>query len=150
MAGRSGIGPITLIDASDLDTRIAGEAHGFDATRHMEEKEVRRTDRFTHFAVAALEQGLAQSGMKVTPANTDRVSCIIGSAIGGIQTYTRENEVLIDRGPHFVSPFFVPAITVNAPAAYIAMARANNPYGDGKATGRIVSACERLLAGCRN
>jgi beta-ketoacyl-acyl-carrier-protein synthase II len=121
VAGRSGIGPITLFDASDLDVRFAGEAHGFDPLLVVDEKEARRNDRFTLFAIAATEQALAQSGLRLTEATAEKVGVVIGSAIGGIWTYTRENGVFEGRGPKWVSPFLIPAITVDAPAVQLAL-----------------------------
>jgi len=119
--GRSGVGPITLFDTSDFEVRIAGEVKGFDPSEYMDEREARRTDRFTQFAVAALREALATSRFEVGAANAAEVAVIVGSAIGGIRTYTRDNEVLIERGPKGVSPFLIPAITVDAPSVQIAL-----------------------------
>lgn len=119
--GQSGIGPITLFDASDLEVRIAGEAHGFEPTNYMSAKDARRADRFTQFAIAALEQALAQSGLVIDDHNATDVGVIAGSGVGGIWTYSREFEVLRDKGPRRVSPFLVPMITVDVPAVQIAL-----------------------------
>ena len=121
IAGKSGIGPIMLFDTSDLEVRIAGEASGFDPLQFMDEKEARRIDRFSQFAVAALREALGQSGFVFTKDNAHDVAVIVGSAIGGIRTYTRENEVLETKGPKWVSPFLIPAITVDAPSVQIAI-----------------------------
>ncbi|MFI5165788.1 MAG: beta-ketoacyl-ACP synthase II [Thermoanaerobaculales bacterium] len=121
VAGRSGIGPITLFDTTGFDVRIAGEVKGFDPTNFMDEKDARRTDRFTQFAVAALAEALVTSSFRVTETNAAEVAVMVGSAIGGIRSYTRENEVLIERGPKWVSPFLIPAITVDAPSVQIAL-----------------------------
>jgi 3-oxoacyl-[acyl-carrier-protein] synthase II len=121
VAGRSGIGPITLFDTSDLEVKFGGEAHGFDPLAFVEEKEARRNDRFTLFAIAALKEALAQSGLVIDERTADEVGVIVGSAIGGIWSYTREQGVLDTRGPKAVSPFLIPAITVDAPAVQIAL-----------------------------
>jgi beta-ketoacyl-acyl-carrier-protein synthase II len=121
IAGRSGIGPITCFDASGFGVRIAGEVHGFDPAVFMDPKEARRTDRFTQFALAALEQALAQSGLVVEDDFAHEVGVIIGSGVGGIDTYTRELNVLNQKGPHRVNPFLIPTITVDVPAVYCAM-----------------------------
>jgi 3-oxoacyl-[acyl-carrier-protein] synthase II len=121
VAGRSGIGPITLFDTSDLDVKIGGEAHGFDPLRWVDEKEARRNDRFTLFALAAAQDALAQSRLVVDEHIADRVGVITGSGIGGIWTYTRELEVLNSRGPKAISPFLIPAITIDAPAVQLAL-----------------------------
>lgn len=121
VAGRSGIAPITLFDTSGFGVRIAGEAHGFDPTDYMSAKDARRADRFSQFAIAALEEALAQSGLVVDEYNSHDVGTIVGSAVGGIATYTRELDALRDKGPRRVSPFLVPMITVDIPAVQVAM-----------------------------
>lgn len=119
--GRSGIRPITLFDTTEFQVTIAGEAHGFDATNYMPAKEARRADRFTQFAIAALQEALAQSGLEVTSHNAHDVGVIVGSGIGGIITYTVELDILREKGPRRVSPLLVPMITVDVPAVQIAL-----------------------------
>jgi len=119
--GRSGIRPITLFDTTEFQVTIAGEAHGFDATDYMPAKEARRADRFTQFAIAALEEAMAQSGLEVTSHNAHDVGVIVGSGIGGIITYTVELDILREKGPRRVSPLLVPMITVDVPAVQIAL-----------------------------
>lgn len=121
IAGRSGIAPITLFDASDLDVRIAGEVRGFDPTNYMSAKEARRADRFTQFAIAALGEALAQSGLVISEHNAHDVGVIVGSGVGGIWTYSREFDVLREKGPRRVNPFLIPMITVDAPAVQVAL-----------------------------
>jgi 3-oxoacyl-[acyl-carrier-protein] synthase II len=121
VTGKSGIGPITLFDASDMEVQIAGEAHGFEPTDYMPAKDARRADRFTQFAIAALEQAMAQSELAVDEHNATDIGVIAGSGVGGIWTYSREFDVLRDKGPRRVSPFLVPMITVDVPAVQIAL-----------------------------
>jgi beta-ketoacyl-acyl-carrier-protein synthase II len=120
-AGRSGIGPITLFDSSDLDVHFAGEAHGFDPLNYMSAREARRTDRFAQFAVAALSQALAQSGLVVDQSNAHDIGVVAGSGVGGMTTYNRELNILRDKGPRRVSPVLIPMITVDVPAVHIAL-----------------------------
>ena len=119
--GRSGIGPITLFDTSDLDVTIAGEAHGFDPLEFMSAKDARRADRFAQFIIAALDQALAQSDLEITEDNADDIGVVAGSGIGGIDTYTDEFHKLYDQGPRRVSPFLVPMITIDVAAVQIAL-----------------------------
>jgi len=119
--GRSGIGPITVFDTSDFQVHFGGEPHGFDPLDHMSAREARRTDRFAQYAIAALEQALAQSGLSIDEHNAHDIGVIVGTGIGGIQTYTRELEVLRTKGPRRVSPILVPMITVDVPAVRIAL-----------------------------
>jgi beta-ketoacyl-acyl-carrier-protein synthase II len=121
IAGRSGIAPITLFDASELGVRFAGEAHGFDPGDYMSAKEARRNDRFTQFAMAASEQALAQSGLIVQEHNAYDVGVIVGSGQGGIQTYTDDFDVMYEKGIRRVSPFLIPMIVIDAPAVQIAL-----------------------------
>lgn len=121
IAGKSGIRPITLFDAEGFDVRIAGEAWGFDPLNYMLAKEVRRADRFSQFAIAALREVMGQSGLKVDDSNADDIGVLIGSGVGGIWTYTRELEVLQKNGPRRVNPFLIPSITVDTPGVHVAL-----------------------------
>ncbi|MFN2245323.1 MAG: beta-ketoacyl-ACP synthase II [Anaerolineae bacterium] len=119
--GKSGIGPITLFDTTDLGVTIAGEAHGFDPLNYMSAKDARRADRFTHFAIAALEEALAQSGLEVNSHNAYDIGVVVGSGIGGIATYTVELDNLRENGPRRVSPLLVPMITIDVASVQIAL-----------------------------
>jgi 3-oxoacyl-[acyl-carrier-protein] synthase II len=153
VAGRSGIAPITLFDTSEHGVHFAGEAHGFDPCNYMSVKDARRADRFTQFAIAALEEAHAQSGLVVDGHNAYEVGVVAGSGIGGIWTYTAELEKLREKGPRRVSPFLVPMISVDIPAVQIALrtgARGPNlGVSSACATGAdaIGRACETIKQG---
>ena len=119
--GQSGIGPITLFDATNYACRIAGEVKGFDAAQWIERKELKKTSRFIHFGVAAADMALAQSGIQVTAANAERVGVFLGSGIGGFEVLEREHRHYLERGPGRISPFFFPAILVNIAAGRVSM-----------------------------
>jgi 3-oxoacyl-[acyl-carrier-protein] synthase II len=119
--GQSGCGPITYFDASDQATRIACEAKGFDATLYMDRKEVRRNDRFVHYAMAASKQALADAEFNITEENAEDVGVILGSGIGGLSTCHEQFKVLFDRGPDRVSPFFITMFITDIAAGFISM-----------------------------
>jgi len=106
-AGESGIGPVTHFDASGYDTRIAGEVKDFQAENYMDRKDVRRTDLFVRYAIAATRDALGQSGVQGA-VDPDRIGVIVGSGIGGIATLEDQHRQLLERGPGRVSPFFIP------------------------------------------
>jgi 3-oxoacyl-[acyl-carrier-protein] synthase II len=119
--GRGGIGPITRFDAAQFACRIAGEVRGFDPTRFIEKKEVRRMARFMQFAIAASEYALAGAGLKVTPDIGERVGVYIGSGIGGFEVIEREHRNLLEKGPGRISPFFIPATIINLASGHVSM-----------------------------
>ena len=121
VAGRSGVGPITLFDTDGFDVRIAGEAHGFDPCLYMPSKEARRTDRFAQFAIAALQEALAQSKLSVQEHDPYEIGAIIGSGAGGIRTYDVGFATLREKGPNRINPFHVPAVSLDAAAVQVAL-----------------------------
>jgi beta-ketoacyl-acyl-carrier-protein synthase II len=121
VAGRSGIGPITLFDTTDFDVRIAGEAHGFDPGQYMPPKDARRMDRFAQFAVATLEETLAQSKLSVQEHDPYEIGAIIGSGAGGIWTYDVGFAALREKGSHRINPFHVTAVSIDAASVQVAL-----------------------------
>jgi 3-oxoacyl-[acyl-carrier-protein] synthase II len=121
IAGRSGVGPITLFDTSEFKTHIAGEVKDFDPTRYVDRKEARRLDRFLHFAAAAAQEALADAHITYPVSNPQRVGVMVGSGIGGIHTLLEQHEVMRERGPRRVSPFAVPGLMLNSASAYISI-----------------------------
>lgn len=122
MAGKSGIGPITQFDASELKTRFAGEVKEFDAEALFGKREARRMDRFTHFAMAATQQAFDLADLTVNPANAHRVGAVTGSGIGGIGTLMVEAEKSIETGStQWVSPHLVPMMLPDTAPGKIAI-----------------------------
>ncbi|MDZ4719093.1 MAG: beta-ketoacyl-ACP synthase II [Roseiflexaceae bacterium] len=118
---RNGIGPITLCDASALDSRIAGEVHGFDASKTMDRKDVRRYDRFIHFAMAAATEAIRSAELTITPENAEEIGVVIGSGIGGLATLADGIMTLRDRGPSRISPFLVPGMITNMASGMVSI-----------------------------
>ena len=134
--GRSGIAAITLFDATDFTARIAGEVKGFDPALCMEAREVRHTDRFVHFALGAAKEATADCGLDFAQIDGSRVGVIIGSGIGGTGVWESQHQVLMERGPGRVSPFFIPMLITDMAAGRVAMT-----YGARGPNMAIVTAC---------
>ncbi|MCC6442995.1 MAG: beta-ketoacyl-ACP synthase II [Armatimonadetes bacterium] len=120
-AGRGGVGPITLFDASRHTTRFAAEVKDFNPEEFAERKEVKRMDRFTQFAVAASRLAVGDAGLEITEENAERVGVLIGSGIGGAETWEEQYRILAERGPDRVSPFFVPMLICNMAAGQVSI-----------------------------
>jgi 3-oxoacyl-[acyl-carrier-protein] synthase II len=121
LAGQSGVANITLFDASRHSTRFAAEVKAFDPLNWVEKKEVKKMDRFIQFAVAAADFAVADSGLKIDPADADMIGVYIGSGIGGFATIEREHETLLKEGPRRISPFFIPAAIVNLASGWVSI-----------------------------
>jgi 3-oxoacyl-[acyl-carrier-protein] synthase II len=119
--GRSGIGPIRNFDASEYPVRFAGEVRNFDPSCYLEYKEIRRNDPFTHLAVAASRQALAQARLSITEQLAPQVGVCIGSGVGGLMTLHEQFTVLHEKGPARVSPFLVPMMMINAAPGMVSL-----------------------------
>ena len=121
LAGKSGIGRITQFDASKHACQIAAEVKNFDPLNFIEKKEVKKMGRFIHLAVAAADEAMCMSGLKITPETAENVGVHIGSGIGGFDIIEREHTALMEGGPRKISPFFIPAAIVNLAAGHVSM-----------------------------
>lgn len=119
--GRSGAGLITLFDPSELKMRVAAEVRNYDPNNYFPAKEARRLDRYAQFAIIAADEAFKDSGLTVTPENADRIGVIAGTGIGGIGTLIREYDVMREKGPNRVSPFFVPMMLADTAPGLIAI-----------------------------
>ena len=121
LAGKSGITRITQFDAAGFACQIAAEVKNFDPLAFIEKKELKKMARFIHFALAASEEAMQCSGLKITPENEERVGVHIGSGIGGFDIIEREHSNLLNGGPRKISPFFIPAAIINLAAGHVSM-----------------------------
>ena len=120
-AGKCGIGPITLYDASSMKAKLAGEVKGFDPANYMEKREARKVDRFAQFALAAAQEAVEQSGLDFAKEDPYRCALIISAGIGGLITLQNECIKGSQKGFDKISPFFIPMAIGNMAAAHIAI-----------------------------
>jgi 3-oxoacyl-[acyl-carrier-protein] synthase II len=113
LAGRSGVGPITKFDTTGFSSTIAAEVRGFDACDHLDRKEARKMDTFSHYAIAATREALDDACLKIDRSNAERVGVYIGSGIGGLGLLEKTHRDLLERGPRRISPFFIPGMILN-------------------------------------
>ena len=121
VAGASGAAPIKGFDTTGFPVTFACEVKNFDPLNFVDKKEARKMGRFIHFAFAAAQEAIAQSGLQITPDIADRVGCFIGSGIGGFEIIEREHAALLQGGPRKISPFFIPATIVNMAAGQLSI-----------------------------
>ena len=136
LAGKSGIQAITHFDVGPFSTRFGGPIYGFEPTKYVSQKDVRKMDKFIHYGVAAGTQAIEDSGLEITDANRKRIGVAIGSGIGGITGIENNYEAYRQAGPRKISPFFVPANIVNMVAGNLSI-----KYGLKGPNYSIVSAC---------
>ena len=121
LAGRSGVGPITAFDASNLETRIAAEVKGFDPAALLGRKESRRMDRYTQFAAGAVNEAVRNAGLPVPLPAPERSGVMIGSGLGGLGTLVRELDGLSRNGPGRVNPFMIPMMLADSAGGQVAI-----------------------------
>jgi 3-oxoacyl-[acyl-carrier-protein] synthase II len=121
LAGASGMAPIQGFDATGFPVTFAAEVKNFDPLNFVDKKESRKMGRFIHFAFAAVQEAIAQSGLQITEEIADRVGVYIGSGIGGFEIIEREHSNLLAGGPRKLSPFFIPATIINMAAGQLSI-----------------------------
>ncbi|ATF14224.1 beta-ketoacyl-ACP synthase II [Brevibacillus sp. HB1.2] len=136
LEGKSGIDRVAAFDASDYPTQIAGEVKNFDPEQYMDKKDIRRTDRFVQFGLAAAKMAVEDAKLEITPENAERVGVYIGSGIGGLTTWEEQHSVLLEKGPRRVSPFFIPMLIANMASGAVSI-----QYGAKGPTSSAITAC---------
>ncbi|MFD2371252.1 beta-ketoacyl-ACP synthase II [Brevibacillus sp. GCM10020057] len=136
LEGKSGIDRVTSFDVSDYPTQIAGEVKDFNPELYMDKKEVRRTDRFVQFGLAAAKMAIEDAKLEITAENAERVGVYIGSGIGGLTTWEEQHSVLLEKGPRRVSPFFIPMMIANMASGAVSI-----QYGAKGPTSSAITAC---------
>ncbi|KAA5806117.1 beta-ketoacyl-ACP synthase II [Thermoanaerobacterium thermosaccharolyticum] len=119
--GRSGIDKVTRFDVSSYPTKLAAEVKDFEPTEYIDKKEAKRMDRFTQFALSSAKMALIDSGLDLEKEDPDRIGVIYGSGIGGIETLENQQNILKEKGPGRVSPFFVPMMIADMAAGLISI-----------------------------
>lgn len=118
--GKSGVGKITQFDASEFDSRIAGEVKGFQPDLYgISSKDTKRMDRFVQFAVASAKQAVADSGIDLEKLDRNRCGVLIGSGIGSLRVMEEEHKVFLEKGPSRLSPFLIPMLIVNEASGHV-------------------------------
>jgi len=119
--GRSGIGRVTRFDPNGLETKIVGEVKGFNPENYIEKKEIKKMDLFIQYALGATQEALEDSQLKITPQNAEQVGVIIGTGLGGLPTIEKYHQVLLEKGPGRITPFFIPMLIANLASGQIAI-----------------------------
>jgi beta-ketoacyl-acyl-carrier-protein synthase II len=140
--GISGVGPITLFDPVDLEVKFACEVKNFDPTAYMSARDVRRRDRFELFSTAAAAQAIRQAGLENGVYDKERVSVIMASAVGGIETIQNGVLAMHEDGPRRISPLTIPRFMINGAAGFISI-----DYGFQGPSYCVVSACASGIDG---
>ncbi|MBN1405756.1 MAG: beta-ketoacyl-ACP synthase II [Candidatus Omnitrophica bacterium] len=119
--GKNAVGKITAFDATGFPSRVAGEVKDFDPSKYLSLKDIKRTDRFVQFAMAASRAAIEDTGLNLSAVNKDRFGVIIGSGIGGIHIIESEHKILLEKGVDRLSPFFIPMLIVNMASGKVSM-----------------------------
>ena len=121
LQGVSGAGPITRFDTTAYDTRFACEVKGFTTEGALDRKEAKRMDRFVQYAVVAAQQAVRNSELDLEAIDRTRAGVIIGSGIGGMETFEEQHASLLQKGPRRVSPFFIPMMIIDMAAGQVSI-----------------------------
>jgi len=119
--GKNGISSVTKIDVSNMNCKVAAEIKEFDATQFIDKKEAKRMERYSQYAMAAAKMAVDSSGLDLEKIDKYRFGVIVGSGIGGIETFEDQFKVFLEKGPGRVSPFFIPMMIANMASGLLAM-----------------------------
>ncbi|EGL82588.1 3-oxoacyl-(acyl-carrier-protein) synthase 2 [Caldalkalibacillus thermarum TA2.A1] len=119
--GKSGVSKIESFDTSEHATKIAAEVKDFNPEDYMDRRDIRRTDRFVQFGVAAAKQALKHANLEITEENAHDVGVYVGSGIGGLKTWEEQHKIMLNKGPRRVSPFFIPMMIANMASGVISI-----------------------------
>ncbi len=119
--GKSGIAPITKFDTSSFPIQIAGEVRGFDPQQYMGHKEVKKMDIFIHYAVAASQLALKDSGFEITEKNAERVGVQVGVGLGGLPVIEKYHDIYKEKGVRKITPFFIPMLIANLASGQVSI-----------------------------
>ncbi len=119
--GRSGVSLISRVDTNQFSTKIAAEVKDFDPLRWFEKRDLKKMDSFIHYAVAAADYAMQQSGLTITTGLAERTGVFIGSGIGGFTVIEREHQAFLEGGPRKISPFFIPSSIINLAAGQVSI-----------------------------
>lgn len=161
LAGESGLGPISLFDASAYNSRVAGEVKDFDPEKYMSPKQAKRMDRFTQFAIAASKMLLDDASLEMNPEIAEDLGVVLGVGLGGLQTIETWHTKLLEAGPNKISPFMIPMLISNMAPGQISIftgargpnivtttACASGIHGLGTAFGEILlGRAKRIISG---
>jgi 3-oxoacyl-[acyl-carrier-protein] synthase II len=121
LSGKSGIGLTQAFDTAQFSSKVSAEVKGFDPTLYLHPKEIKRTERFVQFAVAASKQAIADAGIDIQQEDPWACGVLIGSGIGSMQLMEQQRDVLVNRGPDKLSPFMIPMLIVNMASGQVAI-----------------------------
>ena len=119
--GRSGVGRLTRFNPNGFETKIAAEVKGFNPEAYIEKKEIKKMDLFIQYALAATKEALDDSQLKITPENCEQIGVIVGTGLGGLPSLEKYHQILLEKGPSRVSPFFIPMLIANMASGQIAI-----------------------------
>ncbi len=119
--GKSGIAPITKFDTNSFPIKIAGEVRDFDPQKYIGHKEVKKMDTFIHYAVAASQLALKDSGFEITEKNAERVGVQVGVGLGGLPAIEKYHDIFKEKGVRKITPFFIPMLIANLASGQVSI-----------------------------